>query len=488
MKKQHFYIIIAVCLAVCAIVYYQGYWLVDIYRTLSANQRHDIQEVMRASDFEEIVHRVDLLKAEHQKGTMEVKVGVNQKHDKAEVINHYKRDAESQKATYAPADNASERNTKIQYDKFDNILRTEQDVMNVGLQMQRGIHNGLDLLKPVDAHYYDSLLGRHLDSMGVKAKHVVLLLRYDKQGNREKTRTIYRSGCMKAVAVDTFRFNISVTKDQEYVLLVKRSIFSLPPQMYPPILLSILTLLILLVAFWYIVNMLRKSWQLDETKSDFTNNITHELKTPIAVAYAANDVLLNLRGKDNPEKLKKYLGICKDQLSQLSELVEQILSMSMERRKSMKLEMEQVEVALVIRKIVANHQLRTKKPMTVEVSVPEDASVYVDRLHFTNIINNLVDNAIKYSKDELKLCIDCKKKEEGGCMISVTDNGIGIARDQQRYIFDKFYRVPHGNLHNVKGYGLGLYYVKYMMMKFGGSVSLTSELGKGTTFRLEFNR
>ena len=256
---------------------------------------------------------------------------------------------------------------------------------------------------------------------------------------------------------------------------------------------SLFIMLILAFVFWFLIHTMLKQKTLDEMKSDFTNNITHELKTPIAVAYAATDSLLNYGMLQHPDKALKYLTIAQEQLQTLSGLVEQILSMSMERRKSMLLNIVEVPMTEVIEPLISQHQLkvksgeRTDKKVSISLSVePENLVVHADRMHFSNIVSNLIDNAIKYSEDSVKIEIKAFQKAEDEVLVSVSDNGIGIAHDKLPYIFDKFYRVTDGNKYTVKGYGLGLFYVKSLMEKMGGSVSVESEPGKGSCFTLHF--
>ena len=256
---------------------------------------------------------------------------------------------------------------------------------------------------------------------------------------------------------------------------------------------SLFIMLILAFVFWFLIHTMLKQKTLDEMKSDFTNNITHELKTPIAVAYAATDSLLNYGMLQHPDKARKYLTIAQEQLQTLSGLVEQILSMSMERRKSMLLNIVEVPMKEVIEPLISQHQLKVKsgvstdKKVNISLSVePENLMVYADRMHFSNIVSNLIDNAIKYSEDSVNIEIKAFQKAEDEVLVSVSDNGIGIAHDKLPYIFDKFYRVTDGNKYTVKGYGLGLFYVKSLMDKMGGSVSVESEPGKGSCFTLHF--
>lgn len=221
---------------------------------------------------------------------------------------------------------------------------------------------------------------------------------------------------------------------------------------------------------------------LEEMKDDFTNNMTHELKTPIAVAYSAADALLNFKQGDDKEKREKYLTICKEQLSHLTGLVEQILSMSMERRQSFVLNKEDLHIKDNIDILVEQHRLKSGKDIVFNINIDqEDPVVYADRTHLNNMISNLIDNAIKYSHQKLMINISVSQDKQF-TYISIKDNGIGISEEKQKLIFDKFYRIPSGNKHDVKGYGLGLFYVKTMAEKHKGSISVESQPGKGSTF------
>ena len=220
-------------------------------------------------------------------------------------------------------------------------------------------------------------------------------------------------------------------------------------------------------------------------KSDFTNNITHELKTPIAVAYAANDALLHFGLAEDRQQREKYLGICQEQLQRLGGLVEQILSMSMERRKSFRLHPERICLKTLFPTLIEQHRLKAGKPVEVALDIePEELVLTADRIHLSNILSNLMDNAIKYSPAKAEIGIRCRKTESGQVEIAVNDHGTGIPADKLPHVFDKFYRVPTGNVHNTKGYGLGLFYVKTMTEKHNGNVSVKSEPGKGSTFTI----
>ena len=167
--------------------------------------------------------------------------------------------------------------------------------------------------------------------------------------------------------------------------------------------------------------------------------------------------------------------------------------MSMERRKTFRLHPEVLSVGDILEPLIEQHTLKSEKPVHISVDIePEDLALTADRTHFSNIISNLIDNAIKYSPGEAEVNIRCRQinaAEQGELVeIAISDRGIGIAPEKQSHIFDKFYRVPTGNLHDVKGYGLGLFYVKTMVGKHGGSISVKSEPGKGSTFVVRLNK
>lgn len=184
------------------------------------------------------------------------------------------------------------------------------------------------------------------------------------------------------------------------------------------------------------------------------------------------------------EKRTEYLKIALQQLKKLGQLVEQILQMTMERRTTLQLDMQQVDVAPVVESLVEEYRLKADKPVAFHIVGGDNhPMVFADAAQLQHVLGNLIDNALKYSGTTVDITISLS---DG--VITVADNGIGIAKEKLDYIFDKFYRVPQGNLHDVKGYGLGLYYVRNIMERMGGEVSVKSTLGKGTEFILMFGQ
>jgi two-component system phosphate regulon sensor histidine kinase PhoR len=245
------------------------------------------------------------------------------------------------------------------------------------------------------------------------------------------------------------------------------------------------SLLLFLLTTGCLVYMLRTiltQKKLSEIKNDFINNMTHELKTPIATVSAAVEALQHFDALEDRKKSRDYLDISRRELNRLSGLVGKVLSMAVEERRDLELRPEAVDVVRLIEDLLEKHRIRTEKPLQLRFEHDlETAVVRVDKTHFTNAINNLIDNAIKYSPSEADVLIRCAR-EQDWLRISVKDNGIGIPKEYQQCIFERFFRVPHGDLHEVKGFGLGLSYVKKIIEKHGGKIQVVSDLRGGSEF------
>lgn len=246
---------------------------------------------------------------------------------------------------------------------------------------------------------------------------------------------------------------------------------------------TLLIMAVLVFALCYLIRTVVRLRTLEEMKDDFTHNMTHELKTPLAIAYSANDALLNYTGHDDLETHRRYLTVALEQLARLGEMIDNILSVSMERQRTLVLRKEPVKVFPLVEELAEHQKLRSGKPVEVEIDVvPHDLAVDTDARHFANVVNNLLDNAVKYSGERVKVTV---RATAAG--LSVSDDGIGIPAESLPLVFDRFYRVPQGNRQEVRGYGIGLYYVKSMVEKMGWRISVESKLHVGSTFTIRFN-
>jgi two-component system, OmpR family, phosphate regulon sensor histidine kinase PhoR len=226
---------------------------------------------------------------------------------------------------------------------------------------------------------------------------------------------------------------------------------------------------------------LRQS-RVDEIKNDFISNMTHELKTPISTISLAGEMLSDKSIMKTPEAVDRYVGMIRQENMRLSTLVESILQTSILEKGKFQLKKVSVNIHDIIKQGLENNRMildQKKGGMKLELNATNFV-IQGDKTHLTNIIYNLMDNAIKYSKEHPQIVILTENNNQN-LKIAVKDNGIGIPKEHLKKIFDKFYRVPTGNVHNVKGFGLGLSYVKAIVEKHQGEVWAESEFGKGST-------
>lgn len=246
---------------------------------------------------------------------------------------------------------------------------------------------------------------------------------------------------------------------------------------------SIIFILILVISFTYIVITLLRQKKLSEMKNDFINNMTHELKTPISTISLATEVLIKAQNNSGDERTIKYSKIIYDENLRLKTLVERVLQIATIEKDNFKLSKSEINIHELIEDIVSHlcFEQGSASGIVNYDFLANNFIIYADKLHIINIISNLIDNAFKYSNKNPEIKISTKDFESG-ILVSFADNGLGMTSDTLKHIYEKFYRVPTGNVHNVKGFGLGLYYVKNMLEAHGGYVHVKSEINVGSKF------
>lgn len=240
---------------------------------------------------------------------------------------------------------------------------------------------------------------------------------------------------------------------------------------------SIFSLSIILCLF-YLLSIIQKQKQLAIIKNDFISNISHELKTPISVVSSALEGIEKFNTDNEPEKTKKYVTISKLHLSKLHQLIERILETSALESNELHLQKSNTEVIDLVTHIIEKFSIHTKKKITMN-SLQSYIYILIDRFHFENVISNLIDNAIKYGGNEIIINIE---QDDKSLNIEISDNGNPIEKLHQQKIFDKFYRIPQNNIHNEKGFGIGLYYAKNIISKHNGTLELIAK--ELTTFKI----
>lgn len=240
------------------------------------------------------------------------------------------------------------------------------------------------------------------------------------------------------------------------------------------------------LAFMFIYRSLLAQRRLTEMKNDFISNITHELKTPLATVSVAVEALRSFGGMQNAERTKEYLDISASELQRLSLLVDKVLKLSLFENRELEIKKEKIDLKQLISEVLNTMKLQFEAHRA-KVNLSEEGlyfTVDADRLHITSVIFNLLDNALKYSKEKPEINIRLKHQSDT-IVLEVEDRGIGIPADFRTKIFDKFFRVPTGDHHNIKGYGLGLSYVAHVIKRHNGSISVESEPGKGSLFTVK---
>lgn len=462
------------------LISFQGYWLYGLYRTLYVQMETNIQEAMKMADYKELFLRIQELKK--REGAKTHSVYFNSTSDTTQVTNNYELPKPygvigdstlsdlghiTMDISYgASEDDQPETDADSTLTDYLNTMGKLEDMV------QKGLHRFADALIPIRFETYDSLLTAELKVHNIDTRY---------QLNRMAVDTTNASLDWQGAAY----FDYPIESPSFYRLYLKSPARIVLQQMLGILLSSFLLLILIIIAFIYLLRTILRQKTVEQLKADFTNNMTHELKTPISVSYAAVDALLNFSDSVS-DKQRKYLTIVKEQLTHLTGLVEQILTLAVEHRSTFRLHPEPIRIDQLVSTLIEQYKLKAEKETIFRKNIPEELVLTADRTHLYNMLSNLIDNALKYTdKKPCHISIEAIHYPTETCL-AITDNGPGISLDNQQRIFDKFYRIPNGNLHNVKGFGLGLYYVKDMMQKHGGHISVKSNPGKDSTFTLHF--
>ena len=432
---KHFRIITAICLSAIAIMVVGNIWyLYGLYNSIKTQTLQTVSECVRKADILEIISRLN---------------GASQGEDGSIL-----------RLTLVVQGEKSEAGGYEYPNILDNLSQTMSEYFHV-------IEKGDKKMRGRNGDMLNEFFKRELNYSGLYPEQAMIQLISDVQD---------KSGGLWSI-------DFALTENQSPIYRVSFSPLNehVLRQMSGIIVTSAIILILMGVLIWYLLHWVGRLRTIEQMKDDFTHNMTHELKTPVAVAYSAADSMLRYYDQSDEARNKQFLKIIIQRLSFLSGMIENILSMSLERFKTMKLCIENVDVKPIVEEVVGMIELKADKPMKIDIDIPHNLSVIADSLHFGNVISNLIDNAVKYSGDTVDINIKADNTS-----IVIADNGIGIDKDNLPYIFDKFYRVTSGDRYEVGGYGLGLFYVKQIVELLGWSIDVTSKLGVGTKFTIKF--
>ena len=304
---------------------------------------------------------------------------------------------------------------------------------------------------------------------------------------RYKKDSIYVTDLVSTDEITPEKLNL--TKDGHYftVYFPNLELGEIEPQNdYSPWIYLTLMLVVIATFFAFSVTVIMRQYRLAEVKTDFINNMTHELKTPISTISLSAEMMMRLT-EISTEQVHKYASIIYKENKRLEHQVERVLNVAKLDKDQVVLNKDQFDVNELLDEVKENfelHHLEKGGAIHIELNAVNHI-IQADAVHLTNVIYNLLENAVKYCESVPNITIQTRNEKQG-IWIEIEDNGIGIKKENLSLIFDKFYRVPTGNLHNVKGFGLGLYYVKLIVDAHGGKVNVKSTPGKGTTFSLFF--
>jgi len=249
---------------------------------------------------------------------------------------------------------------------------------------------------------------------------------------------------------------------------------------------SVIFSIILLMTFTITIYIIFRQKRLSEMKNDFINNMTHELKTPVSTISIAAQMMKDSDISKSPEVFRHISTVINDETKRLGFLVEKVLQMSLFENQKATLKLKEIDINDLIANIANTFQIKVEKSGgTIDINLgAEKSTIYADEMHLTNMLFNLLDNAVKYRRETVPLRLMARTSNEGDkVIISIEDNGIGIKKENLKKVFDRFYRVPTGNVHNVKGFGLGLAYVRKVAEDHKGSIRAENGIGNiGTTF------
>ncbi len=337
----------------------------------------------------------------------------------------------------------------------------------------------------IDPRQLQTLLSASLRNQGidiefeygvVDAYHNSVVLTNTHQSKREILNSDFRTNLFKKDIIPTGNYLAVYFPDQQTFLIGK---------IWISLLSSVLLILVIIGIFGFTLHTILTQKKISEIKNDFINNMTHEFKTPISTVSLACEALQDEEVKKNESFFKRYISIIDAENKRLGLQVEKVLQMATLEKKDFTLKLEPLDVHEIIDRALANINLQIEKRDGIirKDFMATKAEVNADEVHLTNIIYNLLDNANKYSHEKPDITIVTRDMAEG-ILVQVTDKGIGMSREVLNRIFERFYRVPTGNIHDVKGFGLGLTYVKTILDALGGSISVKSEIAKGSTFEI----
>ncbi len=361
---------------------------------------------------------------------------------------------------------------RIQKDKLDVYLKHEIEQQDIDLDFDYGVYSQAEMSFIIMNGHFTVSIGTTNQSTNIE--------RGNELNNSEYKIPLFDTAISNAVEGDPI--DNAPGYLQVYFPNKEKALWS---AVIPSLIMSILFTGLVLFCFGFVMYVIQHQKQVSEMKTDFINNMTHEFKTPIATISLASDSIVSPMILNSPEKVKRFTNIIQEENQRMLSQVEKVLQMAMLDKKDFQLKLSSVDMHDLISKAAEHMNLKVLKRngiLRTDLKAKSTA-LNADATHLSNIIHNLLDNAEKYSSENVDIEIRTENMKSG-IMIHISDSGIGMTKDQLKNIFEKFYRAHTGNIHDVKGFGLGLSYVKAIVDAHGGTINVKSEIGKGSTFSI----
>ena len=465
-------------LAIIAVLGFQLYWLFKSYQEEKRVLRIRTNALFREAVFQSQAEKFRL------DSNSKVRVS-NQPIDAVNMIDIVRRRIDSAPASPARKTSSTmiiSMNEEGPGEVTDRMVPTPHDTLSGTVRFYKREGNGQALIQILQG--VDSLQ----DSVTVKE----VSEKFSRSLNRQKIAVKYlidrqpTTWHERAMPIDFESENkvtVGIAHPATFTMTIQNQGIYLLKKMSIPIMVSILLVGLTIASFIIMLRNLMHQRRLAQVKNEFVSNITHELKTPIATVGVAIEALKNFNALNDPQKTKEYLDISAAEVHRLGLLVDKVLKLSMFENREIALQRENLDLLDLTQEVMASMKLQFEKQQA-RVTLETEGNNFVveaDKLHITSVVYNLLDNALKYSKDKPEIDVSLVSHKEH-VSLSVSDKGIGIPKEYKGRIFEKFFRIPGGDRHNIKGYGLGLSYVNHIVQKHMGFVEVKSELGKGSTF------
>ena len=488
MKSSFKYVIVLVILSLSGLFIYQLFWITGLYHSRQKQNQEEIRMAIKNADHIELFNRADFLsRVTHRQ--RETSAIADTKGGAALSTRFPDKDSVIPELSVQPLD------TNIYHPRYrSQTLRNEAGKMlkstavevgndfrslgELGLQMQQALHEVIDSVKPVDLAKFDSILSSHLQKRGLDIRH------HTEMWNLEDSSIIASSvpADLDKTEYDLHKWEYTTYHKRAYLVYTEPTRWDTIRMMSGILFSSFLILLILILSFAYMFWFLIHQKTVEQLKDDFTHNVTHELKTPIAITYAAIEAMIHYNITGNKEKTNKYLHICHEEVLRLGNMVEQILSLGLERKKDFKLKYERVDLNGLLDKIVEQQSIKSSKPFHVGLeSMPDRIILEADRTHLYNILSNILDNAIKFTPagGTIKFHVEKLGPE---VEISIWNSGQGISPEALPYVFQRFYKEDRSRGLHARGAGLGLNICKVLVNLSGGQIRVESQQGEWCQF------